>query len=80
MKDGAIYGTIRNGTQIMPPYGDALTPMERWRVVRVRILASAPLEAWYIPAKGGESNKLKQAVISIDLMYSHTPRDARNNN
>lgn len=33
MKDGSIYGTIRNGTQIMPPYGDALTPIERWRVV-----------------------------------------------
>jgi mono/diheme cytochrome c family protein len=33
MKDGSIYGTIRNGTEIMPPYGDALTPIERWRVV-----------------------------------------------
>jgi S-disulfanyl-L-cysteine oxidoreductase SoxD len=33
MKDGSIYGTIRNGTQIMPPYGDALSPIERWRIV-----------------------------------------------
>jgi mono/diheme cytochrome c family protein len=33
MKDGSIYGTIRNGTEIMPSYGDALTPAERWRVV-----------------------------------------------
>jgi mono/diheme cytochrome c family protein len=33
MKNGSIYGTIRNGTQIMPSYGDALTPSERWRVV-----------------------------------------------
>ena len=33
MKDGSIYGTIRNGTQIMPSYGDALTPAERWRIV-----------------------------------------------
>jgi mono/diheme cytochrome c family protein len=33
MKDGSIYGTIRNGTQIMPPYGDALSPIERWQIV-----------------------------------------------
>jgi len=33
MKDGSIYGTIRNGTQIMPSYGDALSPSERWRIV-----------------------------------------------
>jgi mono/diheme cytochrome c family protein len=33
LKDGSIYGTIRNGTQIMPSYGDALTPAERWRIV-----------------------------------------------
>jgi mono/diheme cytochrome c family protein len=33
MKDGSIYGTIRNGTQIMPSYGDALSPGERWRIV-----------------------------------------------
>jgi mono/diheme cytochrome c family protein len=33
MKDGSIYGTIRNGTQIMPSYGDALSPLERWRIV-----------------------------------------------
>jgi len=33
MKDGSIYGTIRNGTQIMPPLGDALSRLERWRIV-----------------------------------------------
>lgn len=33
MKDGSIYGTIRNGTPIMPSYGDALTPDERWSIV-----------------------------------------------
>jgi mono/diheme cytochrome c family protein len=33
MKDGSIYGTIRNGTQIMPSYGDALSPRERWQIV-----------------------------------------------
>jgi mono/diheme cytochrome c family protein len=33
MKDGSIYGTIRNGTEIMPSYGDALSRMERWRIV-----------------------------------------------
>ena len=33
MKDGSIYGTIRNGTEIMPSYGDALSPNERWRIV-----------------------------------------------
>ncbi|HKD69886.1 MAG TPA: cytochrome c [Candidatus Binataceae bacterium] len=33
MKDGSIYGTIRNGTQIMPSYGDAVSPAERWRIV-----------------------------------------------
>ena len=33
MKDGSIYGTIRNGTEIMPSYGEALSPMERWRIV-----------------------------------------------
>jgi mono/diheme cytochrome c family protein len=32
MKDGSIYGTIRNGTEIMPSYGDALAPLERWRI------------------------------------------------
>src|SRR5579871_4574643 len=33
MKDGSIYGTIRNGTSIMPSYADALRPIERWRIV-----------------------------------------------
>jgi len=33
MKDGSIYGTIRNGTQIMPSYGDALSPAQRWQIV-----------------------------------------------
>ncbi len=33
MKDGSIYATIRNGTEIMPSYGDALAPLERWRIV-----------------------------------------------
>lgn len=46
MKDGSIYATIRNGTQIMPLYGDALTPIERWRVVLfVRHLQQAGTEA-----------------------------------
>ena len=39
MKDGSIYGTIRNGTRIMPPYGDALSVTERWRIVLyIRVL------------------------------------------
>ena len=52
MKDGSIYGTIRNGTQIMPSYGDALEPLERWRVVAfVRHLqSSAPALASHGPA------------------------------
>jgi cytochrome c553 len=33
MKDGYMYGVIRNGAQVMPPYGDALSPTERWEVV-----------------------------------------------
>lgn len=31
--DGYIYATIRNGSYIMPAYGDAMSPQERWEVV-----------------------------------------------
>lgn len=31
--DGYIYATIRNGSYIMPSYGDAMSPQERWEVV-----------------------------------------------
>ncbi len=31
--DGFIYGTIRNGGAVMPPYGEALSPIERWDLV-----------------------------------------------
>ncbi len=31
--DGFIYGTIRNGGAVMPPYGEALSPAERWDLV-----------------------------------------------
>jgi mono/diheme cytochrome c family protein len=50
MKDGSIYGTIGSGTQIMPPYGDALRPDERWRIVlfvrdlqKKNMLAGSPI-------------------------------------
>ncbi len=31
--DGYIYGTIRNGSAVMPPYGESLSPDERWDIV-----------------------------------------------
>jgi mono/diheme cytochrome c family protein len=31
--DGYLYATIRNGSYIMPAYGDAMSPDERWEVV-----------------------------------------------
>ncbi len=31
--DGYLYGTIRNGSAIMPSYGDRLFPKERWDIV-----------------------------------------------
>ncbi len=31
--DGYIYATIRNGSIMMPSYGDAMSPTERWEVV-----------------------------------------------
>lgn len=33
LSDGYIYGTIRNGSVLMPPQGAALYPKERWDVV-----------------------------------------------
>ena len=31
--DGYLYATIRNGGTVMPPYGDATSPRERWQIV-----------------------------------------------
>lgn len=31
--DGHIYGVIRNGHTIMPPYAESLAPVERWHIV-----------------------------------------------
>ncbi|PYO44518.1 MAG: hypothetical protein DMD33_02795 [Gemmatimonadetes bacterium] len=31
--DGYIYATIRNGSIVMPAYGDAMSPEERWQLV-----------------------------------------------
>jgi mono/diheme cytochrome c family protein len=31
--DGYIYATIRNGSIIMPAYGDAMSAVERWELV-----------------------------------------------
>lgn len=31
--DGYIYGIIRNGHTIMPPYAESVTPVERWHIV-----------------------------------------------
>jgi mono/diheme cytochrome c family protein len=31
--DGFIYGVIRDGFQLMPSYGDAMSSEERWQVV-----------------------------------------------
>ncbi len=31
--DGYLYATIRNGSIVMPAYGDAMSPEERWEVV-----------------------------------------------
>ena len=43
--------SIRNGTEIMPPYGDALEPLERWRVVAFvrRLQKSSPALASHGP-------------------------------
>jgi mono/diheme cytochrome c family protein len=40
--DGYIYGTIRNGGALMPPYGVALTDNERWSIIAyIRTLEGA---------------------------------------
>jgi mono/diheme cytochrome c family protein len=31
--DGYLYATIRNGSAVMPAYGDAMSSAERWEVV-----------------------------------------------
>ncbi|MBI3988049.1 MAG: cytochrome c [candidate division NC10 bacterium] len=31
--DGFLYGTIRNGGALMPPYGEVLSSRERWDIV-----------------------------------------------
>jgi hypothetical protein len=31
--DGYLYATIRNGSIVMPTYGDAMSSTERWEVV-----------------------------------------------
>jgi mono/diheme cytochrome c family protein len=31
--DGYLYATIRNGSIVMPAYGDAATEVERWEIV-----------------------------------------------
>lgn len=31
--DGYLYATIRNGGTVMPAYGDATSPRERWQIV-----------------------------------------------
>jgi mono/diheme cytochrome c family protein len=31
--DGYLYATIRNGSIVMPAYGDAMSPEERWELV-----------------------------------------------
>jgi hypothetical protein len=31
--DGYLYATIRNGSIVMPAYGDAMSADERWQVV-----------------------------------------------
>ncbi len=31
--DGYLYATIRNGSIVMPAYGDAMSAQERWEVV-----------------------------------------------
>src|SRR5919197_5680895 len=31
--DGYLYATIRNGSIVMPAYGDAMSPDERWELV-----------------------------------------------
>lgn len=31
--DGYLYATIRNGSVVMPAYGDAMSPTERWELV-----------------------------------------------
>lgn len=33
LPDGYIYGVIRNGIVLMPPYADAMSSSERWQVV-----------------------------------------------
>lgn len=32
-KDGFFYGVIRDGSGMMPPYSESLSPWERWHVV-----------------------------------------------
>jgi mono/diheme cytochrome c family protein len=44
--DGYIYGTIRNGGALMPPYAVALTDAERWSVISyIRTLDGATYSA-----------------------------------
>jgi mono/diheme cytochrome c family protein len=31
--DGHLYATIRDGEDVMPAYGDAVSPLERWEIV-----------------------------------------------
>jgi mono/diheme cytochrome c family protein len=41
--DGFLYGTIRNGGAIMPSFGHAMSPDERWALVNfLRSIAQAP--------------------------------------
>ncbi|HKN01574.1 MAG TPA: cytochrome c [Candidatus Binataceae bacterium] len=43
--DGFIYGVIRDGFELMPAYGDAMSSSERWQVVLyVRLLQSGTSE------------------------------------
>src|SRR5712692_1295580 len=34
--DGYLYATLRNGSIVMPAYGDAMSPDERWELVLYR--------------------------------------------
>jgi mono/diheme cytochrome c family protein len=58
MKDGSIYGTIRNGTEIMPSYGDALSPSERWRIVLfIRDLQQRSAAGNSVPSLGSAASR-----------------------
>ncbi len=61
--DGYIYATIRNGSIVMPGYGDAMSSHERWEVVLyVRSLQQQANAARAVPQQAGPIHPVPQKV------------------